>query len=131
MKAYIYGAVGIAFFLAVIGAFFYGSSIGKAKCEVAHARQAEKDRAAREKEIAAAQAQEADAAEADVQRETIVREVYREIPKIIDRPVYRSDCADADGLRLIDRAISAANGRGEARSGPSGDAGGVQPTSGD
>lgn len=31
------------------------------------------------------------------------RIVYRETEKIIDRPVYRSECLDADGVQLIDR----------------------------
>lgn len=32
------------------------------------------------------------------------RVVIREIPKIINRDVYRNVCIDADGLRLIERA---------------------------
>lgn len=32
------------------------------------------------------------------------RVVERETIKLIDRPVYRSECVDADGLQLIERA---------------------------
>lgn len=44
-------------------------------------------------------------------RET-VREIYLEVPKLIDRPVYHSVCGDDDGVRLLDRAAAAANGVG-------------------
>lgn len=54
---------------------------------------------------------------ADADRRDIVREIYRAVPTIVDRPVYRSICADDDGVRLLDRARAAANG------------GGSQPTS--
>lgn len=122
---------GIAAIALIAGTFFYGQSVGRAKCEVAYARQAEKDRAALEKRIEGAQAQDAVAAAADVQRETIVREITREVPRIIDRPVYRNDCADGDGVQLIKRAVEAANGRGTAGGGPAGEAGRVQPAAGD
>lgn len=41
-------------------------------------------------------------AHTNVVRETIVREV----PKIIDRPVYMRDCIDNDGRMLINAALS-------------------------
>lgn len=37
--------------------------------------------------------------------ENRIRTVYVQIDKIIDRPVYRSVCVDADGLQLLNRAI--------------------------
>lgn len=43
-------------------------------------------------------------------RQTIVREIYRDVPSIITRPVYSNTCLDADGVRLLDRATDAANG---------------------
>lgn len=122
-------AVGVL--LALIGSFFYGQRVGKQRCEAAYAAAAEKQRADREKTIATAQTQDTAAAEANVQRETIVREITREVPKIIDRPVYRNVCVDADGVRLIDRAVDAANGRGAPGGGIAGAAGGVQPAAGD
>lgn len=41
--------------------------------------------------------------------ETITRTVTKYIDRIVDRPVYRSDCIDTDGLRYLNCAI-----RGEA-----------------
>ena len=40
---------------------------------------------------------------------TTERTIYRDAIKIIDRPVYRSICIDADGGRLLDRAQTNAN----------------------
>lgn len=37
--------------------------------------------------------------------ETRTRTVYVEVDKIVDRPVYRNVCVDADGLRLLNGAI--------------------------
>lgn len=48
---------------------------------------------------------------ADQQRQTMHQEILRERTQIIDRPVYRNRCIDADGLRILD-AI-AANAHGE------------------
>ncbi|MFS0738191.1 hypothetical protein ABC347_14200 [Sphingomonas sp. 1P06PA] len=42
---------------------------------------------------------------------TETREIYRETIRIVDRPVYRNQCADADGVQLLDRARANANRR--------------------
>ena len=118
----------VATLLALIGSFMYGQSVGKAKCEVAYAKKAEKARAKRETVIQSAQEQDYAGAQANIERETIVREITREVPKIIDRTIYSNVCVDADGVRLIDRAIDAANGRGTTSSGADGQAGRVQST---
>lgn len=46
----------------------------------------------------------------DQQRDTTHREILRESTQIIDRPVYRDACVDADGLRILDRIAANANG---------------------
>lgn len=48
--------------------------------------------------------------QADQLRQTTNREIVRESSQIIERPVYRNRCVDADGVRLLDRAAVAANG---------------------
>lgn len=108
--SYLRLGLGIGVLLALIGAFFYGQHVGAQRCEAAHLKAAAVTQEKREKQIGQAQTQDAKAAEADVQRETIVREITREVPKVIDRPVYRNVCIDADGVRLIGRAVEAANG---------------------
>lgn len=40
---------------------------------------------------------------------TEFREINRETIRVIDRPVYRVTCVDADGVGLLDRARAAAN----------------------
>lgn len=48
-------------------------------------------------------------ADAQTHQTTDFREITRETVKIVDRPVYRSVCADVDGVGLLDRAHAAAN----------------------
>lgn len=108
--SYLRLGLGIGVLLALIGAFFYGQHVGTQRCEAAHLKAAATAQEDREKQIGQAQANDAKAAEAAVQRETLVREITREVPKVIDRPVYRNVCVDADGLRLLTRAVEAANG---------------------
>lgn len=48
-----------------------------------------------------------------LKNETRTRTVYVHLDKIIDRPVYRSVCLDADGLRLLNSAIRRADDTGE------------------
>lgn len=50
------------------------------------------------------------AAARETERQANVREFYRESQTILERPVYRNICVDADGMRLLDRAAGAANG---------------------
>ncbi|MFZ3141133.1 hypothetical protein [Polaromonas sp.] len=45
--------------------------------------------------------------------ENRTRTVYVKVDKIIDRPVYRSVCVDADGLRLLNGAIGRTDDAGE------------------
>ncbi|MEG3182131.1 hypothetical protein [Sphingomonas sp. LT1P40] len=44
------------------------------------------------------------------QRQSNVREIYRESHTITERPVYRNVCVDADGVQLLVRSAAAANG---------------------
>jgi hypothetical protein len=53
---------------------------------------------------------EAAAARREQGRETVVREINREIPTIVHDPVYRNVCVDDAGVRALDRAAAAANG---------------------
>ena len=130
MFSYLRLGLAIGVLLALIGSFFYGQSVGKAKCEVAYAKAADKARARRDATIRDAQEQDLIGAAANIERETIVREITREVPRIIDRTVYRNVCVDADGLRLIDRAVDAANGGGTSSGGPNGEAGEIQQSAG-
>lgn len=121
-------AIGLA---ALIAAFFFGRHVGKAECEAMHLREEKKAADRLETRIVTAQQQDEKAVAADVVRETIMREITREIPKIVDRPVYRNVCIDADGVRLIRQAVDAANGRGAPGGGADGASGRVQPATGD
>lgn len=39
--------------------------------------------------------------------------IYREVPRVVEKPVYRNVCIDPDGLRLISRAIRGSGGAGQ------------------
>lgn len=119
--SYLRLGIAVGVLLALIGAFFYGTSVGKAKCQNAYAAAAAKAAKKADGNLETAQQNDAAAVEAEIQRETVVREIVREVPKIIDRPVYRNVCVDADGVQLIRRAVDTANS-GSATSGPDGDA---------
>lgn len=95
---------------ACIAAFFYGVGVGKDRQAARYAKAEAALAKAVEANIAAAQANDLAAVEASTRRETIIREIVRDTPKIIERPVYRNICVDADGVRLLDRAVAAANG---------------------
>ena len=103
--------LGLAGALALaIGAYFMGDSAGANRVIARDAREAAKaarDDAKRTRELIAVR-NEQEVAEG--QRRDTVREIYRDVPKILERPVYRDVCGDADGLRLLRRAAANANG---------------------
>ena len=45
-------------------------------------------------------------------RQVETREIIRESVRLVDRPVYRTVCVDADGASLFDRAAANANREG-------------------
>lgn len=109
--------------LAGIGGFAYGTRVGSAQEQAAQKRAddaAEAERAKLQGQIdASAQAHQS----AEYTRQANVREIHHETLKVIDRPVYRNVCVDADGVGLLDRAAATANGQGVA--GAAGAAGGA------
>ena len=103
-------AAALAACLTGAAGFAYGLSVGAAQ-EQAAQRRAD---AARDAERAKLQGQ-IDAStkrhqSAEYRRQNNVRTIYHDSQKIIDRPVYRTLCVDADGVGLLDRAAATANG---------------------
>lgn len=95
-----------------IGGFAYGTRVGVAQEQAAGKRasdaaEAERQRLQHQIDASAKQHQAA-----EYTRQTNVREIYHESEKVIDRPVYHNVCVDADGVRLLDRAATIANGEG-------------------
>ncbi len=100
--------------LLIVGGATYGFIQGFDSGQAHEQAEFAKTKAKHELEQRALQAQ-IDAATARYQsaeyaRQDTVREIYRETQSIIDRPVYRNVCIDADGVGLLDRAAAAANG---------------------
>lgn len=108
----------LASFLLLSGIKIYdkGEAAGRAKIEARYAQQL---RAAQD-EVAAKNAAIEQIAlhqlAADQQRQITHQEIIRESTKIIDRPIYRGRCIDADGLRILDDIAANAHGQDPAAS---------------
>jgi transposase len=105
------GGVGLLI-AATTGAFFEGKHVAKGEVATHQLNQLVKaldDRDAKQKQI---DALEHDAAQREQQRQVEVREVYREIPKIVrqNSVVYDRTCIDDAGVHALARARSAAIG---------------------
>ena len=96
--------------VAGIGGFFYGTLIGAAQEQAAQKRADDAARAERDRLQGQIDASTERSQAAEYARQTNVREIYHESQKVIERPVYRNVCIDADGVGLLDRAASIANG---------------------
>lgn len=93
------------------GAFFVGKDYGADGVRAEQAEELEqalKDKKAAEQRIADL---ELAAQNKEVIRETTVREINRDVPRIVTRDIYHNVCIDVDGVQLLDRAAEAANGR--------------------
>ena len=90
-----------------LGGYVEGVRVGVARVEAAQKRA--QDAAAQTRETRqdgvdrSALAHQA----AETARRTETREIAHEVEKIVERPVYRDRCVDADGVRLLDRAAAA------------------------
>ncbi|WP_043974468.1 hypothetical protein [Novosphingobium sp. P6W] len=106
--------------VAGIGGFAYGTRVGTEREQAAQKRADDAAEAERDqlqgKIDSSAEGHQA----AEYTRQANVREIYHETQKVIERPVYRNVCVDADGVGLLDRAAAAANGEsvGGAAGGP-------------
>jgi hypothetical protein len=95
--------------VAGIGGYIHGVGVGVAREQAAQKR-ADDARAAATKALQSqidASTERHQASE--YARQSNVREIYHESQKVIERPVYRSVCVDADGVGLLDRAAATAN----------------------
>jgi len=104
-------AAALAACAAGIGGFFYGTGVGVAQEQAAQKRADDAREAERRKLQAQIDAATEQAQSAEIARQGNVREIYHESQKVIERPVYRNLCVDADGVGLLDRAAAIANGQ--------------------
>ena len=100
--------------VAGIGGFFYGTHIGAAQEQAAQKRANDAAEAVRAKLQGQIDASTERSQAAEYTRQANVREIYHESQKVVERPVYRNLCIDADGVGLLDRAADIANGKGVA-----------------
>lgn len=97
--------------LLLIGAYFYGRNDGKMIEQGAQARVERAVAKERAKNEAAADDGNVAGQSAEMARSSNTKEVYREVQKFIDRPVYGVGCIDADGVRVLERAAANSNGK--------------------
>lgn len=119
-STWLFGAIGG---LALAGAAYtYGDSNGANRVIARNAKAEAAAVVAMQKAQARIDAISSQLAEARRDQDTQFRTIYHEATKIIERPVYRNVCVDADGMRLLDRARETANANlGQ----PAGDASGT------
>ncbi|MEJ7933663.1 hypothetical protein WG907_05230 [Sphingobium sp. AN558] len=103
-------AAALAACTAGVGGYFYGASVGRSQEQAAQKRADD----ARDGEINKLQAQIDASTEraqaAEYARQGQVREIYDATRKVVEKPVYRNLCVDADGVGLLDSAADTANG---------------------
>jgi hypothetical protein len=108
-KSHLAMAAALAACAAGIGCFVYGISIGVAQ-EQASQKRADDARDAERKKLQGQLDASSEAAQGqEYARQGSVREIYHESQKVIERPIFRSKCVDADGVGLLDRAAATAN----------------------
>lgn len=96
--------------LLLIGTYFYGRNDG-AQIEIA--KQAAVERAVEKQRLkneAGVDDGNVAGQAAEGVRSSDTKEIYREVQRIVDRPVYRNVCVDADGVRSLQRAAAISNG---------------------
>lgn len=101
-----YVIAGLGLLAIVCGLFFYGVYSGRSEIK-AKDEQIEADQ--RLAQVIAQQRDDAEAAkEVKVltKTRTVTETVHDQITKIVDRPVYVSQCLDDDGLRLANAALT-------------------------
>lgn len=98
--------------LAGIGGYVHGVRMGMAQEQAAQKRAEEAADKIRDQLQSRIDASAETHQGEEYARQSAVREIYHESQKIIERPVYRNLCVDADGVGLLDRAAATANGAG-------------------
>ena len=102
-------ASALAACLTGIGGFAYGVQMGSAQEQAAQRRADHAAQAVRQKLQAQIDANTQAHQSAEYARQSNVREITRETQKIIERPIFRNVCIDADGVSLLNRAADTAN----------------------
>lgn len=96
--------------LAGFGGYVHGIDVGQAREQAAQKRADDAAAAVTKKLQSQINASDERFAATEHARQSSVREIYHESQKVIERPVYRAVCVDADGVGLLDRAAGTANG---------------------
>jgi hypothetical protein len=83
------------------GAFLYGHHVGGLDCQNATLKADEKANVAQDAKVEKAHTDDAKAVAQNTIRENTVREIYHDVPTVVDRPVYSNVCLDASGVQPL------------------------------
>lgn len=108
-KSHLAMAAALAACAAGVGSFFYGTRVGIAQEQAGQKRADDAREVERKKLQGQLDASTERAQAAEYARQGNVREIYNETQKIIEKPIYRNLCVDADGVGLLDRSAATAN----------------------
>ena len=105
----VYAVIALAFMGALGGIYAKGYYSGKATVT---AEWQEANEKAREEEAAKSAAAAKKLEGTRVKQKVVYRTITQYVDKIVDRPVYRNVCLDADGLRCLGAAIKGESATG-------------------
>jgi len=104
----IYTAIAGAVILLLTGAYIgHRMTAASYQADIIKAQQAAAEAIAAAAKQANMQAEELEKARAE--REIVYRTITKQVDRIVDRPIYRNDCIDDDGLQSINDAITGAS----------------------
>jgi hypothetical protein len=106
--------------------YFHGVEVGRDRAERSQREAVDRAHAERDRLRAQIETAAIEHVKADQARQATNREIIRESSQIIERPVYRAQCVDPDGVRIADRAADAANGADRAAAPPGAAAGAAE-----
>jgi hypothetical protein len=109
LSPYLLGGTALAIALAFGGGYWKGSSATANSYQV-KIDKLQLDAVAQLQKTREAWQQQADEAAKSLEKDrgqtrTVYRTITQQVDKIVDRPVYRNVCLDADGLRLANAAL--------------------------
>lgn len=102
----LYAVAGLAILAALWGLHRHGVNSGRAEIQAKWDKASRDQRAAEEKKITTA-ATKLEVANAEAR--VVTRTVTVQVDKIVERPIYRNVCLDADGLCVANAAIRGAS----------------------
>lgn len=109
-KLEVYGIVLIVVLLAMAGAYFKGHHAGAESVQVKWdaAINAQREHEQKQANLAVTKKESGDA-----KAKVVYRTITQTVDKLVDRPVYRNVCFDADGVKVANEALTGSLSKNE------------------